>query len=79
MYDKYQTGNTFVTGATQFAKHKGFLFSTSTTSGATFYFINDQGNTFSMGLTFPAGVTILPVGAYSIVSMAAGLTGLRLN
>jgi hypothetical protein len=78
MYDKYQTGNTFATGATKLPKHKGFLF-TGAAVGATFYFINDQGNTFSMGITFPAGVTILPVGAYSVLSMGAGLTGLMLN
>ena len=78
MYDKYLTGNTFATGANKLPKHKGFLF-TGAAVNATFYFVNDQGNTFSMGITFPAGVTILPVGAYSVLSMGAGLTGLMLN
>jgi hypothetical protein len=81
MYDKYSTGNTFATGSTRLPKHKGFLFTHSNSAGlsAAFYFVNDQGNTFAMGLTFGLGVTILPMEAYSVVGMATGLTGLRLN
>lgn len=81
MYDKYLRGNTFLTGPTGLPQHKGFLFSHSVSSGlgATFYMVNDQGNTFTMGLTFGVGVTILPVAVYSVVNMATGLTGFRLN
>lgn len=81
MYDKYLKGNTFLTGPTALPNHKGFLFSHSTSGGlsAGFYFLNDQGNTFFMGLTFSDGVTILPIGVYSVLNMATGLTGLRLN
>jgi hypothetical protein len=81
MYDKYLRGNTFLTGPTGLPKHKGFLFSHSASAGlsAGFYMINDEGNTFFMGLTFASGINILPVGVHSVVNMATGLTGLRLN
>jgi len=81
MYDKYLRGNTFSTGQTLLPKHKGFLFSHSISGGAdaTFMFIDDNGNTFFMGLTFASGINILPMGVHSVVNMAAGLTGLRLN
>ena len=81
MYDQYLTGNTFLTGPTGLPKHKGFLFCNSDTNikGATFYFLNDQGNTFVMGLSFGSGINILQMRVYSVLDMAAGLTGLRLN
>lgn len=81
MYDQYLTGNTFLTGPTGLPKHKGFIFCNSDTNikDATFYFLNDQGNTFAMGLSFGVGTHILPMRVYSVLGMATGLTGLRLN
>lgn len=77
MYDKYLTGNTFATGSTRLPKHKGFLF--NGTDGATFYMLNDQGNTFAYNLGFTGGPNILPMSVYSVFSMGSGLTGLYLN
>ena len=77
MYDKYLTGNTFATGSTRLPKHKGFLF--EGTDGATFYLMNDQGNTFSYNIGFTGGPNIFPMSVYSVFQMGAGLTGLYLN
>jgi hypothetical protein len=74
MYDKYQTGNTFIASTTnRIPKHKGFLFSGGGT--ASFYLVNDQGNTFRYNINFTSGMNILPVQSF----MVNGLTGLYLN
>lgn len=79
MYDSYLRGNTFtVDGNIRQPKHKGFLFNSSG-GGATFYLVNDSGNTISIGVTFAAGMNIFPVQVYSVAGMATGLTGYRLN
>jgi hypothetical protein len=80
MYDQYLRGNTFNVGDNiRLPKHKGFLFSGNANSYASFYIWNDQGNTLAVGLTFAGGISILPVQAYSVQSLASGLTGYRLN
>lgn len=80
MYDLYQSGNTLPVGTgARLPKHKGILLSSNTVGNASFYFLNDQGNTFLAGLSFAAGVNILPVGVWSVQSLASGLTAYRLN
>ena len=81
MYDKYLRGNTFLTGPTGLPKHKGFLFSHSASAGlsAGFYIINDEGNTFFMGLTFASGINILPMQIHTLRPHPTGLTALYLN
>lgn len=77
MYDKYLTGNTFIASTTnRIPKHKGFLINGGATS--SFYFVNDQGNTFSFNLNFPSGMNILPVQAFMVTSLG-GNTALYLN
>ena len=54
MYDKYLQGNTFSTTGSKLTAHKGFLIinGTSNLVGATFYFVNKEGNTLSAGVSF---------------------------
>lgn len=81
MYDKYLTGNTFNTGTSRLPKHKGFLFDVTgvSFSGVTFHLLNDQGNTLAMNIEFPTGSHIFPMGAFSVLALGAGITGLYLN
>jgi len=81
MYDKYLTGNTFVTGPNRLPKHKGFLFDITgvSYSGATFHFLNSQGNTFIMNIEFPTGANFFPMGAFSVLAIGQGMTGIYLN
>jgi len=81
MYDKYLTGNTFATGSTRLPRHKGFIFNNSGVTGATFYLLTDAGNTvsFYMGLTGNGQPIFVPIQAYSVLAMGAGLTGLYVN
>ena len=80
MYDLYQLGNTLPVGTgARLPKHKGILMSSSSAAGASFYFYNDQGNTFLAGLSFAAGIEILPIEVWSVQGIAAGQTAYRLN
>lgn len=81
MYDKYNTANSFQPGPSRLPRHKGFLFNNTGLTGATFYLVNDVGNTFSfyMGLTGPNQPIIVPMQAWSVLALGTGLTGLYLN
>lgn len=80
MYDKYLRGNTFrVADNIQLHKHKGILFSGNANAFASLYVYNDEGNTLAIGLTFAAGTNVFPVQAFSVQSLATGLTGFLLN
>lgn len=82
MYDKYLTGNTFVTGSTKLPKHKGFLMlggATATTTGFTAYVLNDQGGTIAFNFNLAAGPNYFSNQFYSILSMTSGVTGLMMN
>jgi hypothetical protein len=75
-----------ITSSARLPKHKGLMF-TSTTAGltATIHtflsnYPNDVGITRAMVLPFPASTpTIIPIQAYAIQSMAAGVSGWLLN
>lgn len=80
MYDKYSSLNSFAVGTgTKLPKHKGFLFSSNSPAGATFYMLNDGGSTFTMGISFASGMNILPIQAWSVQALSTGLTGFYLN
>ncbi len=81
MYDKYLQGNTFATSGALLPKHKGFLMINGTASalGATFYFVNKEGNTLAAGAYFASGSSIFPCQVYGVSSLAVGLTGFLLN
>lgn len=82
MYDKYQTGNTFTTGAgaaTRLPNHKGIYLSSGATANTSFYLYTAQGNTFLANVTFPVGDTVFPFRVYSVLSLASGQTGFYIN
>jgi hypothetical protein len=80
MYDKYFLGNTFTTGSgAQLPKHKGIFITSGVCAGSTFYIVNSQGNTFAMNVIFPAGSNVFPMQVYSVLSLAAGQTGMYVN
>jgi hypothetical protein len=83
MYDKYFTATSFATTGTKLIKHKGILFAnTSGTAGltATLQLFNTSGSTSNVIVPVPANSTeILPIQAYSVSSIASGLTAWLLN
>lgn len=79
MYDKYSRANTFPIG-TKLGTHKGFLFTVTTAGAATLSVLNTQGGTGTVSLSFNAPSTnFVPLQAYSVISLAAGVTGWILN
>lgn len=79
MYDKYSKANTFPLG-TKLGAHKGFLFSATSAGVASLSVLNTQGNTATVNLPFGASSSnFVPLQAYSVISLAAGVTGWMLN
>lgn len=78
MYDKYITGNTF-TALTRLPRNKGLLLSSNSGITASFYVLNDQGNTFTMNVVINGGLNILPMQVHTVSNFPAGITGLYLN
>lgn len=76
MYDKYISGNTLPIDA-KLPKIKGLAIFGN--GNASFYIVNDQGNTIGMTLGFSGGMTILPMQVHTVRPLPAGLTGMYLN
>lgn len=76
MYDKYLRGNT-VAIDTVLSKMKGMLISGN--GNASFYIVNDAGNTIGITLGFSGGINILPMQIHTLRPHPTGLTALYLN
>lgn len=82
MYDKYFTLNKITVDGTAIPKNKGILINNGTVGNiaVNFYFKNNTGNTFQVGLTFGTGNSILPIQPYGMpASLPSGVTAYYLN
>lgn len=80
MYDKYFLVNP-ITINTVLPKHKGILIAGATAGGTKFTasFVKSGGVTFSIPFDISQSPYILPIQAYSVSALSAGLTAFYLN
>ena len=81
MYDKYSQANQFSLGSSKLPKHKGILFTGATagTASSTLHVVKIDGATASLSLIVNQSPYILPMQAYAVTALAAGVTAWYLN
>jgi hypothetical protein len=80
MYDKYNSLTPLPAAGTKLPKHKGILISAQDASTVRFQYMNASGTTFTTGITFSSGSSVLPIEIYALnTSLPTGVTGFYLN
>lgn len=80
MYDKYTSINPLPAAGTKMPKHKGILISAQDAATVRFQYENASGVTFTAGITFSSGTSVLPIEVFALnTALPTGVTAFYLN